>query len=309
MPAIVLADDYLDPDVAYLLGMIVARGTLLERQRIREIIIEFPYQHLQVDVSNDDTKPPREINVPQSIELGLTRIRERALELLDCDISINRLDNSIHMVMTMTRRTIAWRNILLQLNNRVSYRTMDVPQVLFHPDVSSDMRLEFIRGYADVAGNVRPANCYVDGRNRVRLDVLNDNWRLPVQLCRLLQVHLNIPVQNITWGHPNLGHGLREHQLNIFVTPFQRIGFSFEHKQQILTRLVGQDRDKQNHYAACPGRRVQRRQKPNDPDENSERLPKEVRGHFDAYWQICKAMGCLIEPSQGESIHEEVEES
>jgi len=291
---VLLADDYLDPDVSYLLGMIVARGTLIERQGLREIIIEFPYQSLEVEVK--DLGGSRSIDIPQSIELGLSRIRERIIELMACDVSIIRSESNVQMKLVMTRRTMSWRNILLQLDNRTSYRVMEVPRSLFHPDVSTDIRMEFVRGYADVAGNVRRANRYIDGRNRVRLDILNENWSLPVQLCRLLQSTINIPVQNITWGHPNLGRGFREHQLNIFVTPFQKIGFSFTHKQQVLDYLVQQDSIKIHDYKPCPGRRKPNAKKILDPDETSDRLPLEVRHHFDSYWQICKALGCTVEP-------------
>lgn len=310
MAGVILSNDYLDPDVAYLLGMVTARGTLLERQGVREIVIEFPYQNLNIEI--DEVGGHRTFDIPQSIELGLGRIRERVLELLDCDIKINRFDNSLHMILTMTRRTMGWRNLLLHLDNKMNFRAMSVPEALFHQDITKDIRLEFIRGYADVAGNVRHANRYRDERNRVRLDVLNDNWHLPVQLCRLLQVYLEIPVQLITWGHPNLGREFREHQINIFVTPFERIGFSFEHKEQVLRYLIEQDRGKNDDYRPCPGRRRPGKKKPANPDETSERLLEPVRKHFDAYWQICKAMGCLIEPELGPlftAINEDIEET
>lgn len=299
MSGVLLYDDYLDPDVAYLLGMIVARGTLIEDSQTRRIIIEFPYLNPDIEVKEMGTGLSRTIDVSQSIELGLTRIRERVLELLDCDIRIERPGKSVHLIMIMTRRTIAWRNIVLQLNNKVNHRFMNVPESLFHPSISTDIRMEFIRGYADVAGNVRPANNYRDGRNRVRLDVLNDNWGLPAQICRLLQLYLEIPVQNIIWGHPNLGRGIREHQINIFVTPFERVGFSFAHKQLVLADLIDRDRNKSDDYRGCPGKRMLRGSKAFHKDENSERLPIEVRKHFDTYWQICKACGCTIEPPQG----------
>jgi hypothetical protein len=311
MTGLILDDDYLDPDVAYLLGMIAARGTLLDRQPARQIIIEFPYQNLEIELEQG-TERPFPINVPQSIELGLSRIRERVLELMDCDVSINKLDKNFHMVMTLTRRTLAWRNVLLHLNNKTSFRHMNIPAALLHSSATTDMRMEFIRGYADVAGNVRRANRYRDGRNRVRLDVLNDNWHLPVQLCRLLQEFLDIPVQLITWGHPSLGRGMREHQINIFVKPFARVGFSFEHKQRALLTLIEQDADKPNRYQPCPGRRRLRKAKPFTPDAESERLPPEARQHFDAYWQICKALGCTVEPASGpmfEAVDEDIEET
>ena len=48
---------------------------------------------------------------------------------------------------------------------------------------------------------------------------------MPVQLCTVLEEHLAVPVQLITWGHPNMGRDFREHQLNIFAVPFGEIGF------------------------------------------------------------------------------------
>lgn len=70
---------------------------------------------------------------------------------------------------------------------------------------------EYLRGFADVAGNVRPANRYVDGKNRVRLDILNypTNWRLPVQLCHLLQERLEVPVQHSRINQQQSLHGNR----------------------------------------------------------------------------------------------------
>jgi hypothetical protein len=41
--------DYCDSDVAYLLGLIVARGQLVEESDARRIIIEFPGSTMQVE--------------------------------------------------------------------------------------------------------------------------------------------------------------------------------------------------------------------------------------------------------------------
>ena len=38
MSGIVIADDYLDPDVTYLLGLIVARGTILEDRQLYRLV-------------------------------------------------------------------------------------------------------------------------------------------------------------------------------------------------------------------------------------------------------------------------------
>ncbi|GIV07054.1 MAG: hypothetical protein KatS3mg017_0256 [Fimbriimonadales bacterium] len=206
-----------------------------------------------------------------------------------------------------------WRNLRLILGEASHFGSFQVPEVIRAMDTPEDYLREFIRGFADVAGNIRPANRYVDGRNRVRLDVLNykNNWQLPVQLCYLLQERLEIPVQLITWGHPNLNRDFREHQINVFASPFLKIGFTFRHKQKVLEELAAQDNQNfpQVAYSFCPGERRLSRPKPENERENdADRLPPEIVGkHFDAYWQICRALGCPRRPAASEqALLEEV---
>jgi len=195
------------------------------------------------------------------------------------------------------RNNMMWRNIRLLLEERTAYPSFRVPQVFFDGSLPREWKIEFVRGFADVAGNIRHANRYVDGRHRVRLDVLNypTNWEIPVQLCTLLQQQIGVPVQLITWGHPNMGRAFREHQLNIFAEPFLQIGFSFRHKQKVLEEFAQKDREQFPNiaYRPCPAVRQIRKEKNMDDAENDERLDERLKGkHFDAYFQICRALGC-----------------
>ena len=301
-------DDYIDGDVAYLLGLIVGRGAITESGGARQLMIEFPYTSLQAQgiTSTFDQET--------SIRLGLDDIRERLLDLLDTDIRIVRKDGGVDFIARFQRPSMVWRNILYITEGATSYPYFRVPQVLYNPDLPGEWRREFVRGYADVAGNIRKANRYIDGRYRVRLDILNypTNWEVPVQLCLLLQEHLDVPVQLITYGHPNLGRHFREHQLNIFAEQFLKVGFSFEHKQKILEELAEANRieSPQGGYESCPGMKRLRGTKPSDPDEkNAEKLdPRLVGRHFDAYWQICKALGCPRLPLPGAQISMDFED-
>ncbi len=295
--------DYIDADVAYLLGLITARGTLVQGQAVRQLIIEFPYSslHLRGDTSEFDQQT--------EISLGLHTIRSRLLYLLEADIEITpRQNTSIDLVVRFLRNNMAWRNLLLLLDGKTGYAHFHIPSVFFQSDIPREWKVQFVRGFADVAGNIRRANRYVDGRHRVRLDVLNSphNWAVPVQLCCLLQQHLEVPVQLITWGHPNLGRAFREHQINIFAEPFLRIGFSFRHKQKILEELAERDRRQYPNasYRPCPAIRRIRRHKPSDPAENdADHLDSRLVGkHFDAYFQICRTLGC-------QQLREDAEES
>ncbi len=314
MSGLIIEDDYIDPDVAYLLGLIVARGQIIQKPPVYKIVIDFPMGNLHIE-AQDLEGVVQKFDIRTSIQLGMGEIRERLIELLDCDVRTVSSDNNNSMVLTMTRRTMAWRNILMHLDQKTDFRQMSVPAALFHDAVTSDIRLEFIRGFSDVAANIRRSNNHFGEFNRVRLDVLNDNWTLPIRICSLMQQYLEIPVQSIIWGHPSLGREFREHMINVFVTPFQRVGSTFSHKQQVLDILVEQDDkrpQRQRLYLPCPGRRRSRGQKDTHPEEKSEKLPESVRKHFDAYWQICKATGCTVEPEPGPmfaSVDVEVDES
>jgi len=289
-------DDYIDEDVAYFLGLVIGRGTIMETEGLRQVIIQFPYSSLRLEGVSSS------FNQKNAIQLGLNDIRDRLQELLDTDIKIVKKSGGMDFVICFMRNNMIWRNLLLMTEGYTSYPYFKIPPIFFEEDLPSDWKREFMRGFADVAGNIREANRYVDGRHRVRLDVLNypTNWQFPVQLCTLLQEHLNVPVQLITWGHPNLNRKFREHQLNVFAKPFLEIGFSFDHKQKLLEEFAGSDK-KNTKYALCPGKRDIRKHKPSDPDEdNAEKLdPALVGHHYDAYWQICKTLGCIRVPDKG----------
>lgn len=287
--------DYIDADVAYLLGLITARGKISEDSDVRRIIIEFPYKSLEVEgiSAHFDTN--------NSIKLGLQKIQERILDVTGADVSIGSTDNSITLVLRFFRNTMVWRNILMHTREHTGYEHFRVPDIFFSSNIPIDWKREYLKGFADVAGNIRRSNRYIDNSNRVRLDVLNypTNWDMPVQLCTLLEEHLTIPVQLITWGHPNMGRNFREHQINIFAVPFENIGFSLPHKQAILEEFIENDKDQYPNkiYNPCVGKRKIRQQKSKDDRENDERLDDRLRGkHFNAYWQICKKLGCPRTP-------------
>lgn len=284
--------DYMDADVAYLTGLILARGTFREEEGVYTLLVEFPYRNLEIK-SGD-------LNFDQSVSIkaGIHDIQRRIYEVLGTDVEVREVGNSILLVARFLRRSIAWRNLKFIFGNRQSYKEFLMPDIFLSQETPTEWKRELIRGFGDVAGNIRPANRYIDGRHRVRLDVLNNlaNWELPVQICTLLQEHLEVPVQLISWGHPNLNRGFREHQVNIFAHRYLAIGFSFQHKQQILESLAQKNLSFPTASIEdkfCPGYRRSKQSKPVLSEENSSKLPDTLRGkHFDHYWEICHALGC-----------------
>lgn len=299
--------DYMDADVAYLLGLLVARGELQSSENVYRILLHFPKGALLA--SGEELT----FDTDKEIRPGMEKVRERLIELTGADIQTVDGGASWDLVIRWTRSTMAWRNILLLLDQQTSYHYFSVPPVLFEETTSREYKEEFVRGYADVAGNIRPANRDQAGRHRVRLDILNypTNWRLPVQLCLLLQEQLGVPVPLITWGHPNLGRAWREHQLNIYAEDFLNVGFYFDYKQNALEELADKNVTRFTaRVKGCPGQRRGGPHKPADPGEHSaQRLDESLLDkHFDAYWHICRALGCPRRPAPGEQLELILEE-
>ena len=291
--------DYLDEDVSYLLGLIIARGTFIEEGTIRRLVITFPFRNLEA-IGID-----KKFDQKESFLLSLYPIRDRLGELAGVEPRVVEETDRIDIIFEFTRSTMFWRNLRAITRNKTDHFEFEIPKEIF--EAPKSVQKEFLRGYADVAGSARWANRDQLGRARIYLDVLNRNWRLPIQLCHLLQDHLDVPVNTITWGHPNIrdpnladynagrkGAWAREHQVKIYAEAFEKIGFYIKHKQEILDELA--DYNKENFEKPpefCnPPKRV--RSKPIHPEEDSDRLPEEIRGkHYDAYWQICCDLGCF----------------
>lgn len=289
--------DYLDEDVAYLLGLIVARGQVLEAGNDRRITIEFPFVNLQVKGIKKSYEQSKELLA------GVQASRRRISELTDTNIDETETQHSVILTITCHKNTMFWRDIRLVTNQKSSYLEFEIPEVIYGAPRS--VKREFLRGFADVAGSTRAANRDQRGKHRIYLDVLNQNWKLPVQLCHLLQDHLKVPVQTITYGHPNIRDPelkeynagkheawAREHQVKIYADDFTGIGFYMPHKNEILKELSDFNKKNFKKSSFCkPPKDV--RPKPRHPEEKSKKLPKELRGnHYGSYWQICLDLGC-----------------
>ena len=192
-----ITENYLDPDVAYLLGLITIRGELYEVQGDKRIIIQFPFKSLIAEGIKIH------VNQKDQLDMAVNRIRDRLQELVESHIDVERGGNEIVFSMRFLRNSLVWRNIRYMFGTQRSFREFEIPRsILEAPDVT--IKIEFLRGVADAGGFVRQSNYYLNGKNRVYIEVNNRNWKLATQLCRLMQVDLDVPVQIIQWGHPNV---------------------------------------------------------------------------------------------------------
>lgn len=298
---------FIDEDMAYLFGLIIGRGTLKGNGGLKQIIINFPYKNLKA-TGIQKTFKQRDV-----ILLSLDPIINRLGELIGQVPAKIESRTSVDIVIGLNRNNLIWRNVLAFTNNRHSFRDVEIASEIF--SASAVIKKEFIRGVADVTSYARPSNALYryrgeHRRHRIYFEIHNANWRMPIQLCTLLQSEpLCIPVQTIDWGHPNIRNGnateynagrktawAREHQLKIFAEHFEPIGFRITHKNEILKEMAEYNRSAfpdQRDKLCTPPKRIMKR-KVKHPAEGSVRLPAELRGkHFDTYWQVCKELGCV----------------
>ncbi|MFH0948698.1 MAG: hypothetical protein V1833_06870 [Elusimicrobiota bacterium] len=292
---------FLDLDMAYLLGLIVGRGTIREISGMRQIVIEYPFKSLEAKGIKQiyDTKD----KILLSLDETVSRLGE-LIEVIPKKVSAER---SISIVIESTKYGLLWRNIDQLLKNKKSFREMEIPDILFVE--SEDVKKEFLRGFADVTGSIGTGGRDQAGRHRVYISVLNDNWKLPIQICRLLQEPpLSIPVNTIDWGHPNIRDGnvkeynegreqawAREHQLKIYAECYEGVGFRITHKNEILKELA--EENKKNFSGRsiklCIPVEKRKKQRQPHPEEMSDKLPDELKGkHCNTYWEVCLNLGC-----------------
>jgi hypothetical protein len=183
-----ITENFLDEDVAYLLGLIVMRGQLYDRGSERGIIIEFPFKSLEVEGYKQELH----------LQLSVNRIRDRVQQLVESFVQVEESSGAFIFTIRFLQNPVTWRNLRYLLGNHHSYKDFRVPASIMQ--APRPIQAEFIRGVADVGGFIRDSNRYLDGRRRVYLEINNRNWILPIQLCALLQQKLDIPVQSLQWG-------------------------------------------------------------------------------------------------------------
>jgi len=288
--------DYIDADVAYLVGMIVARGSFYQDGDVRRLVIQFPYRH---DVMTPVPGSEIDVDRESALRLSLANIRNRISELLEVDLRVERKVHEVSLYAVFPKETIGWRDLRYITAGKSSYVDFEVPEIIF--DSGPDIQREFMRGIADTSCEPSYADRDQTERQRIVIQVQFGNWKVPIQLCRLLQENLGVPVTNVLWGHPNLrtpsgGRGwAKETRIRVYAEAFEPIGFYFEYKQRIFEEMVRFNRER--GYAQpkfCnPKTKKLRGRKPHHEDESDERLPESLRGrHFNSYYKICRALGC-----------------
>jgi len=309
-------------ELAYLLGMITGKGTIVRGNSQTDIIIEIPHKNL---ISEG-------MNARLSVKASLDDIRNNLEPLIGTRILSAQVKNKTVIKFTKDNEDFLIREINRHFRRLSSCKDFRIPKEIFSSPL--DIKREFMIGLADVTAHIRSSNLAygIAYNHRVYIEV-PVNWFLVVDIGNLL-LELDVPIHTIDWGHPNMrdpqlkdyyrgkqNAWFREHQIKIFSDEFEKVGFRIVHKMEALKKLAEANREEWDralnnkirrarseyqkekfrqmlnhieivHHKYYWETREVNKPKPHHPMENSDKIPDIIRGmHFDSWKEICEALG------------------
>lgn len=289
-------------EMAYLLGMITGNGEIQRGTTDTTIVIEIPHKKLETEFERD---------VAIYVKASITDIRQVLEPLLGTSLLFTQSTNVSYLSFTKANEDYLMREILRYIGGATSHENMRIlPEVY---SFTVDERKQFIKGFADVTGYIRRSNYFFHKEmHRVYFEI-PQNWELVTDFCNLLK-SVDIPVQNIDWGHPNMRDGnlkkynegktdfwKKEHQIKVWANEYEPIGFAVIHKNEALEEFANEQilyiEGQQKNISAVTHRYYwelvgKKKTKPTHPGENDVFIPEEIRGkHYDSWKDIACDLG------------------
>ncbi|MGK4128491.1 hypothetical protein [Ligilactobacillus saerimneri] len=286
-------------NTAYLLGMILGNGEIQKGPASTTITIDIPYKNLKTDDNND---------VQIYVKASLFDILPILQKAVGNDIVTSSAKNATKISFTKDNNSQCIQEILQYIDSGNKQQNFKMSAKIF--SLSRDYIRSLLRGIADVTAYIRKTNIAYGkpGAHRVYIEV-PQNWYMVIDIANLLK-SVDVPIQNIDFGHPNFRDGKmkkfnngkpnfwkKEHQIKIWANEFLPIGFNIQHKEEALKKYADQLLNHSNltiekthlFYWQTPTRR---RFKAKHPGENDPSLPKAIRGkHYESWKDLAKDLG------------------
>lgn len=250
-------------------------------------------------------------------ESTLDSIQEEIIPFLKKKIDVNfEVVGNDHMTFLILNFNLNDKNfeiIKSMFKGKTSFDSFEIPLEIYRTGRST--KVEFVNGFMDSAGFFNSGGWlnrngkYGSGRMRAYLQIVR-NWKMPVLICNFLKKDMSLPIHTIDWGHPNIRDSdmedyynsnplswSREHQVKFFPEYYAQFKLRLDHKQKMFNELREHNRKVgfDNNDDCNPPKPIGLgKLKPYHFGENDKRIPKQVRKHCDAYWQVCDDMGCIF---------------
>lgn len=285
----------MNTEMAYLLGMVCGNGEVVRQANETTFSIEIPHKKM---VTEHDQ------NVKIYVQASIANIRNILEPLVGTSMSYVQNKSVTYITFTKPNADYVTREILRFIGDATGHENIRVSEEVF--DFTTDEKLIFLRGFADVTGYIRRSNYFFHKyKHRVYLEI-PQNWGLVVDISNLLK-SVGVPVHTIDWGHPNMRDPQRkkydegksdfwkkEHQIKVFANEFVKIGFAVIHKMESLESFAeelengyisdGKEAKKETGRFYWDGRKALKK-KEDHPGVEDEFIPAEIRGKQYKSWK------------------------
>jgi len=233
------ADDYMDSDVAYLLGMLFGRGTLFEQGDVRRLVVTLHIRRTLPKLPPDT--PVLDMDLELENERSLNGVRRRINNLLDANVDIAPVRRGeTALTAVFVKPTIGWRDLKALVCDGHDRADFKLPDSFFQ--FPRPIKEEFVRGFADVAVTPSWADNERNTYARVAFPVVHANLIFARQLERLLEALGTQP--HFLEGSPRTRRGKREHRIRMRADAYEGVGFGFDHKNRLLRILADWNRQR-----------------------------------------------------------------
>lgn len=284
-------------EMSYLIGMVLGNGEIQRGPTMTTVTIDIPYKNLYTDDLKD---------VQIYVKASIVDIRAIIEGLIGHNLIVTETRHSTKMSFTKSNDEYVIREIIRLIGGGIHHSTMRMNPDLFN--ITNDEKKALLRGIADVTGYIRKSNIAFgqEGAHRVYIEIPG-NWYMVIDLANMLK-DVDVPVQNIDFGHPNFRDGnlvkynqgqklfwKKEHQVKIFANEFLPIGFNIKHKEDALKKYADEllefiDSNKTHKFYW--EKTIRKSDKPIHPGENDMSLPSEIRGkHFNSWTELAGYLG------------------
>ena len=312
-------------DESYLLGILYGKGSILDVNE-NECVLKFKIRFRRpTDQSlRSDNRYTRisERDFVESLKSKLTNDFSSIIRILKETWNLNStidLPNSYalddwsmkEIIITSEKIPNSFKR-LCELLNTTKISNDSLLKFPYHLNIeeSPEKSLSFVQGICDACSlipNEASSSFGGEGIGRIQLEPSQERWELPIGLCRVFQIGLGIPVNNINWGHPQIRHSWKgqNHQFRVSLKCIPKYIelYRLNYKREEYHELYNRNCDNYDPTDLCPfSKRVEKGEKitihkSNDDDLNSELLDERIRGYDvnipgKKSITICKLLGC-----------------
>lgn len=222
-------------------------------------------------------------------------------------------DHMTYLILDFDPEVDKFNKLRVLFAGFTSFDSFVIPKPLY--TAPQENKIEFVTGFLDAAGFFNSGGWlprkgkHGIGRMRAYLQIVR-NWDMPVLVCNYLKNVLKLPIHTIDWGHPNIRDSKmedyyntnplswsREHQVKFFPEYYSFFKLRMEHKQEMFNELISHNvKVGFDNKDDCnpPTPITESSLKAYHPGENDIRIPKQIRKHYDAFWQVCHDIGCMF---------------